>query len=99
MSSGFSPRPRVDEPGGAVHIRRKGGDWLDNQDLYSVFYGSDAEAGGIAEAFGRFPEWTAAILEGSPSLPGSARAVARYRLDPAARVCDLDDAAQLAARE
>ena len=56
---------------------------------------SDAEAGAIAEAFGRFPEWTPAILEGSPNLPGSLRALARYSLSETAKICDLDDPEQL----
>ena len=52
-------------------------------------------AGAIAEAFGRFPEWTPAILRSSPSLPGSSRAVARYLLADDAPVCNLDDPDQL----
>ena len=40
-----------------------------------------------------FPR-TPAILRGSPSLPGSVRAIARYRLADDAPVCDLDDPAQ-----
>jgi len=58
---------------------------------------SDAAAGAIAEAFGRFPEWTPAILEGSPGLPASARAVARYRLADNTPICNLDDPEQLLA--
>jgi hypothetical protein len=58
-------------------------------------YLSDAASGAIAEAFGRFPEWTPAVSAGSPSLPGSARAIARYRLLDEARLCDLDDPEQL----
>jgi hypothetical protein len=68
---------------------------LDNPGLYSVLYLSDAPAGAIAEAFGRFPEWSAAMLEGSPSLPGSARAIARLHLPDDARICNLDDPAVL----
>ncbi len=49
----------------------------------------------MAEAFGRFPEWTSAILEGSPSLPGSARALVRVELPGNLPVCNLDDSAQL----
>ena len=68
---------------------------LENPEFYSVLYSSDSAAGAIAEAFGRFPEWTPAILRGSPSLPGSTRAVARYLLADDAPVCDLDDPDQL----
>jgi hypothetical protein len=59
-------------------------------------YLSDAAAGAIAEAFGRFPEWTAAILEGSPALPGSFRAIARFQVPYDAPICNLDDPALLA---
>lgn len=45
---------------------RRGG-CLDNPDLYSVLYLSGAAAGAIAESFGRFPEWSQAILAGSPA--------------------------------
>lgn len=85
------------EPGGALYLPAQGGGRIDNPRTYSVLYLSDAAAGAIAEAFGRFPEWTAAILEGSPNLPGSARAIARYRLAEDAPVCDLDDPKQLMA--
>ena len=74
---------------------RQGGGRLDNPGLYSVLYLSDAASGAIAEAFGRFPEWTPAILKGSPTLPGSERAIARYRLPDDTLVCDLDDPKQL----
>ena len=93
----FLPRASPDEPGGPLYIPPQGGGRLDNPDLYAVFYASDAEAGALAESFGRFPEWTSAILEGSPALPGSVRPVARYGLAASARICNLDDPAQLAA--
>lgn len=92
----YLPAARADEPGGALYIPQQGGGRLDNPELYSVFYASNAEAGAIAEAFGRFAEWTPAVLEGSPALPGSSRAVARYRAADSARICDLDDPAELA---
>lgn len=92
----FVPAAAPKQPGGALYIPPQGGGRLDNPDLYSVFYASDSEAGAIAEAFGRFPEWTGAILEGSPALPGSARAVARYRVDERVAICNLDDPSQLA---
>jgi RES domain len=86
-----------DEPGGALYVPPQGGGRLDNPDLFSVLYLSNAPAGAIAETFGRFPEWTPAILEGSPSLPESAPAIGRYRLPGEVRVCDLDDPDQLRA--
>ena len=89
------PESATDEAGGALYIPPQQSGRIDNPGLYRVFYASDAEAGAIAEAFGRFPEWTPAILEGSPSLPGSLRALARYGLSDTAKVCDLDDPEQL----
>jgi hypothetical protein len=90
---------RSDDPGGALYIPPQGGGRIDYPGNYSVLYLSDSAAGAAAEAFGRFAEWTPAILEGSPSLPGSARAMARYQLAEDARICDLDDPQQLAALE
>src|SRR3954452_23107372 len=87
----FLPTAGPDQPGGALYVPSQGGGRLDNPDLYSVFYASDTEAGALAEALGRFPEWTPAILDGSPSLPGSSRAIAHYRLPEDAAICDLDD--------
>lgn len=86
-----------DEPGGGLYVPPQSAGRIDNPHLYSVLYLSTSAAGAIAEAFGRFPEWTAAMLTGSPSLPGSVRAIARYRLSDDARICDLDDPVQLQA--
>jgi hypothetical protein len=87
-----------EDPGGALHVPPQGAGRLDAPDRYSVLYVSDAAAGAIAETFGRFPEWAPAMLAGSPALPGSVRALATYRLTTETRVCDLDDPAQLLAR-
>jgi hypothetical protein len=83
------------DPGGALHVPQQGGGRIDNPGLYSVLYLSDTASGAIAEAFGRFPEWTPAILRGSPTLRGSVRAVARYRMPGDTPLCDLDDPKQL----
>lgn len=88
---------RKDEPGGALYLPPQGGGRIDNPGTYSVLYLSDAPAGAVAEAFGRFPEWITAMLDGSPSLPGSARAIARYGLAEGAPSCNLDDPEQLLA--
>ena len=93
----YVPAAAVDEPGGAFYVPSQGGGRLDNPGIYSVLYLSDAPAGAIAEAFGRFPEWNEAILEGAPSLPGSARAMARFHLPDDAPICNLDDPAVLQA--
>jgi hypothetical protein len=92
----YLPAAKPDGLGGALYASRRGGGRLDNPALYSILYLSDAAAGAIAEAFGRFPEWNAAMLEGSPSLAGSARAIARFQLPGVAPICNLDDPAQLA---
>jgi hypothetical protein len=89
------PESAADEAGGGLYLPPQQSGRIDNPGLYRVFYASDAEAGAIAEAFGRFPEWTPAILEGSPGLPGSVRALARYSLSETAKICDLDDPEQL----
>jgi RES domain len=84
-----------DEPGGALYIPPQRGGRLDNPDLFTVLYLGDSPEGAVAEAFGRFPQWTPSILDGGPGLPGSVRAIARYRLPADARICDLDDPGRL----
>jgi hypothetical protein len=84
-----------EQPGGALYVPPQGAGRIDNPDLYSVLYLSDAAPGAIAEAFGRFPEWTPAILAGAPALPGSARALATYETGGDLRICDLDNARRL----
>jgi hypothetical protein len=91
----FLASAATDEPGGALYVPPQGSGRIGNPHLYSVLYLSNVAAGAIAEAFGRFPEWTAAILGGSPSLPRSVRAIAHYRLPDDARICNLDDPEQL----
>lgn len=83
------------EPGGALYVPPQGAGRIDNPGRFAVLYMSDAAAGAIAEALGRFPEWTQEILEGSPSLIGSYRALAKYRLSDHTRICNLDDPRQL----
>jgi hypothetical protein len=84
-----------DAPGGPLYVPPQGSGRLDNPGAFSVLYLSDAASGAIAEAFGRFPEWTAAVLRGSPALPGSERAIATYRLPDEVPICNLDDPLQL----
>jgi hypothetical protein len=89
------PDTPPDQPGGALYVPPQGAGRLDNPDLYSILYLSDAAPGAIAEAFGRFPEWTPAILAGAPALPGSARALGTYETHGDLSICDLDDARRL----
>ena len=82
-------------PGGALYLPSLGGGRIDNPGLYPVLYLGDTASGAIAEAFGRFAEWTPSILESAPGAPQSVRAVARYRLPDDAPVCNLDDPERL----
>jgi hypothetical protein len=91
----YLPDAGLTEPGGALYRPPAGGGRIDNPDFYSVLYLGDSAAGAVAEAFGRFPEWTPAILVGSPSLSQSVRALACYHLPDEVRVCDLDDPKRL----
>jgi hypothetical protein len=91
----FAADAAPEQAGGAFYVPPQSAGRIDNPDLFSVLYLSDAAAGAIAEAFGRFPEWTPAILAGSPALPGSVRAIARYHLPDSVQLCDLDDPGQL----
>lgn len=87
----FLESAQPEEPGGALYLPPQRAGRIDNPELYSVLYLSTSGAGAAAEAFGRFPEWTPAILAGSPSLPGSVRALASYNLTDGTALCDLDD--------
>jgi RES domain. len=88
---------RAGEPGHPLHLPPStGASRLDNPGRYEVLYLGDSPAGAIAEAFGWSPVWTVGLFRGSPSLPGSVRALAHYVLDDEqAALCDLDDAARL----
>ena len=82
-------------PGGPLYVPPQGAGRIDNPAIYSVLYLSNSEAGAIAEAFGRLPEWSAAMLAGQPAMPGSTRAVATYDFAAPDAICNLDDPAQL----
>jgi hypothetical protein len=85
-------------PGGALHMLRQGSGRFENPAQYHLMYLAREPHGAVAEAFGRFSVWNAAILERPPSLPPNAvRAFATYEFDDRAHVCDLDDPAQLLA--
>lgn len=61
---------------------------------YNVLYVGDSPKGAIAETFGRYSEWTKAMLAAPPSAPkGTVKALVRYQGDPA--VLDLDDPDEL----
>ena len=83
------------EPGHPAFLPRLGAGRIDNPDNYLALYLSDGEAGACAEAFFFKRTWDAGMLRGSPSLPGSFQALATFELDPAVKICDLDDAGRL----
>ncbi|MGH8925547.1 MAG: RES domain-containing protein [Acidimicrobiia bacterium] len=70
---------------------------IDNPEHYSALYLSDGPGGACAEAFFFKAVWDAKMLRGSPSLPGSAQAIATFEMEPVVQVCDLDDASRLVA--
>lgn len=88
---------RAGEPGHPLHVpaSRQGRGRIDNPDLYSTLYVSDAPAGAVAEAFGRIPMWTTAMF----SVSDAVRALVTYRLSGDDRVLDLDDPAVLASHD
>nr|WP_218063941.1 RES domain-containing protein [Arthrobacter wenxiniae] len=70
---------------------RQGAGRVDDPDLqYKVLYVGDSAEGAAAEAFGRYPIWTADIFAPPPSAPrGTLKALAKYEANPA--ILDLDD--------
>ncbi len=92
----YLPGGDPDEMGGALYIPHQGGGRLDNPSIYRLRYLGDTPEGVVTEAFGRFPEWSKAILAGSPVLPGSYQALATYEVPDDLPICNLDDAGRLA---
>ncbi|MGO4382633.1 RES domain-containing protein [Specibacter sp. RAF43] len=70
---------------------RQGVGRVDDPELqYKVLYVGDTAEGAAAEAFGRFPIWTADIFAPPPAAPpGTIKALVKYEGDPA--ILDLDD--------
>jgi hypothetical protein len=75
----------------------RGGGRLDNPDLFRVLYLGDSPAGAIAEALGRFPEWTRPFSKAARACRESMPALARYHFPDDEPLCDLDDPARLLA--
>jgi hypothetical protein len=95
----YDSTARAGQPGHPLHVPpRQGAGRIDNPEHYLVRYLADSPEGAVAEAFGDLAAWTASMLRGSPSLPGSARALATYELVAGAVLCDLDNPAELVAR-
>ena len=79
------------------YIPPQGAGRFDNPAHYEIFYAAEAPETALAEAFGRHPLWTASMLTGIPSLPGSVHVLGTYGLDDSVTLDDLDDAANLVA--
>lgn len=80
------------ENGHPLHVWPRQGDGrVDDPDRdYLVLYVGDSPEGAVAEAFGKYPSWTSAILDPPPGTPpGTVKALARYTGSPA--LLDLDD--------
>lgn len=90
-------------PGGdlghPLHLHApQGSGRVDNPEHYLTLYACDAEVGAVGEAFGNFSLWTPGLLEGSPILPGSRRALVTYDVG-AIEVLDLDNPGSLIERD
>ena len=72
-----------------------GANRIDNPGAYDPLYFGDDPRCAVAEAFGWAPRWNAGLLRGTPSLPGTVRALVSFDLADDAAVADLDDAARL----
>lgn len=93
------PTARQRQPGHPLYLPpRQGAGRLDNPEHYLVLYLADHPAGAVAEAFGDLATWRASMFRGSPSLPGSVRALVRYELADDGMLCDLDDPVELVTR-
>lgn len=101
MASLYRVLPYLDNaangvPGHPLYVPASTGtNRIDNPDSYDTLYLGDGPVCAVAEAFGWAPRWNAGLLRGSPSLPGSIRALVRYELGDDAHVCDLDDTGRL----
>lgn len=96
----YVPTAADEQPGGAFFRSLGGKNRADSPipGVYRCLYVGDSAQGSIAEAFGRFGTWDAALLEADPAeptLPNSRFALAAYELPDAVKVRNLDDAQAL----
>ncbi|MEO6990159.1 MAG: RES family NAD+ phosphorylase [Candidatus Baltobacteraceae bacterium] len=78
--------------GGPMYVPPQGAGRFDNPTEYRILYLSRDERCAIAETFGRFAAWTAALFEPPAGLARAARrALATYEIADGTRFCDLDD--------
>jgi hypothetical protein len=87
---------KAGEPGHALHVApRSSAGRLDNPDHYRVLYVATHAVAAVAERFGSFELWTAAMLAGPPALKGSRHALAQYEIPNDSKILDLDDGSAL----
>jgi hypothetical protein len=83
---------KAGEPGHALYLApRNSAGRLDNPDHYRVLYVATNPTAAVAERFGSFELWTAAMLAGPPALKGSRQALAQYEIPDDLIILDLDD--------
>ncbi len=88
----YLPTALSHEPGHPSYIHKpQGAHRLDNPGHYTVSYFALEPSGAAGETFRDLDEWSDAMFV-FPSLPGSRRALATYRVDDATPLLDLDDA-------
>ena len=94
----FDASAAVDQPGGPLYAPEVGYNRVDSPTkAYRVLYVGDCPEAAIAEAFGAFLVWDAALIEAAPALrtlPRSRFALATYEIDA---LYDMDDPAALTA--
>lgn len=86
------------DPGHPLYVSGpQGHGRVDNPEHYVTLYACDDPDGAIGEAFGNHAVWTPDLFQGTPTLPGSVRALATIDAQDV-DVVDLDDPAALIER-
>ena len=88
------------DPGHPLFIHTpQGSGRVDNPEQYLVLYVSDDPAGAVGESLGNVSRWTRRLLNGTPQMPTSRRALATYKVRADVDVLDLDDPRALVDRD
>lgn len=88
---------RPGEPGHPLYEHRpQRAGRIDHPD-YFVWYLAAQQEGAVGETFGNLAAWDASMFQ-TPFLPGGRRALGIFRLPDEVRLLDLDDPAELVAR-
>lgn len=77
-----------------MHLGIQGSGRLDNPGHYRIWYLALEPAGAVAETFGNLEIWDPGMFA-CPSIHGSRKVLATYRLDDDTPLLDLDDARNL----